>query len=158
MCGAGETDKDGNGTIEVAGWKVKCAPGPVGRRCSGYKGSVPDGLPNRENTCTRCVGLSTFALPKMIRNALRCGTGMDDIDMISCHVQMQLRKHRGLDIPCTNKSGKQQTFSLGGYHAYTVGKCREYVKTMLNTIRDGQPAPKHAGEWVVEFEKRTGEY
>ena len=100
---AGDIDEDGNGRIEVAWWEAKCAPGLVGRMYSGYRGRVPDWLPNRENTDKGFVGLSTFALPKLLRNALRCGTGLEDIDLVSCHFQMQVRRHRGLDIPCTKK-------------------------------------------------------
>ena len=106
-------DDDGNATIQVAWWEAKCVPGLIGRRYSGLKGKLPDWLPNRENCENGFVGISTFALPKLLRNALRCGTVLEDIDLVSCHFQMQLRRHSGVYLPCTRRlvNGKESVLA-----------------------------------------------
>ena len=126
-------------------WLVACIQATWGR--------FPDWLPNRENTDKGFVGLSTFALPKWLRNALRCGTGLEDIDLVSCHFQMQVRRHRGLDIPCTKKLVNDKHSVLEEIAQTPWAKGGEDPKTMLITILYGHPAPKNAGEWVGDFEK-----
>ena len=147
---AGEIDEDGNGTIEVAWWQAKCAPGLAGRRYSGYRGKLPDWIPNRENTDKGFVGLSTFALPKLLRNVLRCGTGLEDIDLVACHFQMQLRRYE--DLPCTRRAVYDKQNVLSEISETQWGDGGDDPKIMLISILYGHPAPRNAGEFVLEFE------
>ena len=151
----GDIDEDGNGTINVAWWEAKCAPGLVGRRYSGFRGKLPDWLPGRENCEKGFVGLSAFALPKLLRNALRCGTGLEDIDLVACHFQMQARRHSNLDIPCVRRLLHEKTVVLNEIDSSPWGMATqgEDAKTMLITILYGRPAPTNAGGWVLDFEK-----
>ena len=147
---AGEIDGDGNATIEVAWWEAKCAPGLVGRRYSGYRGKLPDWLPNRENTDKGFVGLSTFALPKILRNAFRCGTGLEDIDLVACHFQMQLRRYD--DLPCTWRAVHDKQDVLSEVSNTSWGQGGDDPKIMLISILYGHPAPRNAGEFVLKLE------
>ena len=81
----------GIGVITSAWWEPQHEVNWSGRRYSGVVGKAPTSMPVEEQAAPRgFAGLSPFALPRVLRQVLRCGTGIVDIDLNLSHLQDQI--------------------------------------------------------------------
>ena len=90
----------GIGVITSAWWEPQHEVNWSGRRYSGVVGKAPTSMPVEEQAAPRgFAGLSPFALPRVLRQVLRCGTGIVDLDLNLSHLQVQI--HGNAEMPIT---------------------------------------------------------
>jgi hypothetical protein len=147
----------GEAFIWTAWWEPEKVCNLQTRRYSGIRGAVPEWLPKEEKCApTGFQCLSPFALPKLLRQALRCGTDLDDCDLCLSHIQMQLRRLDGkFETPVTQAYFNNKDELIQYVLTTPWGKCHNSeaaVKELLTSIMyENNFVPDDAGDFVKDF-------
>ena len=101
--------------------------------------------------------MSPFALPRLLRQILRCGTDLDDCDLKVAHVQMQLRRHDDMPVSKTYRDRRDERLkeiatTPWGLKAGEDEYARmEAAKEWMTSIVYEGDVPSDAGEFVTAF-------
>ena len=154
---AREIDSKGLGKIWSAWWEPPMLGALMNRRYSGLKSPAARWLPPEEKAAPNGFScLSPFALPRLLRQVMRCGTDLVDLDLKMSAVQCQLRRHvsSGVTLDKTkelyadreNKCEEARTSPFG------QDKSGDDVQMLFLAIVYGGVAPGNTGQFVKDFE------
>ena len=132
----------GIGVITSAWWEPQHEVNWSGRRYSGVVGKAPTSMPVEEQAAPRgFAGLSPFALPRVLRQVLRCGTGIVDLDLNLSHLQVQI--HGNAEMPITRAIVLDRDFHLREIlrSPWGIGKTLCDAKRLLVKIVYGMDLP-----------------